>query len=162
MRIRTKTRANMRPYYTGLSPPDRALRKTLLKASILGKIIIMSYNKVILCNTAGHFYSSVFIFSHLKARGKKKLTRKNTQPYYTTNDFFLLNHGKKYIFRTGNIGRLEFAGLLTPAHTGSSEGESNNHLSEEFRNWHHKRYVCLLRLREQAREPVCYLISGPK
>ena len=37
VRIRTKTSANMTPYYTRLSPPDRALRKTLLKAYILGK-----------------------------------------------------------------------------------------------------------------------------
>ena len=31
-----------------------------------------------LCNTAGHFYESVFIFLSLK------LTPKHTQPYYTT------------------------------------------------------------------------------
>ena len=64
----------MRPYYTGLSPPDRALRKTLLKAYILGKILCRIINNLFsgkLCNTAGHFYSSVFIFSRLKAQKNK-------------------------------------------------------------------------------------------
>ena len=62
VRLRTQTSANTRPYYTRLSPPDRALRKTLSKAYILGK----------------NYVVNVYFFKN------KDLTRKNTQPYYTT------------------------------------------------------------------------------
>ena len=59
-------------YYTLLTMH----RKNTFKKLVLGEDDCQIINNLIfsmkLCNTAGHFYSSVFIFSCLKAQKNKK------------------------------------------------------------------------------------------
>ena len=71
-------------YYTLLSTRQENIFKNL----DLGENVCRIKNNLLsekLYNRAGHFYSSVFIFSRLKAPKNTELTRKNTQPYSTTS-----------------------------------------------------------------------------
>ena len=63
----------MRPYSKGLSPPDRATENTVESLYFRKELchIINNLFSGKLCNTAGYFYSSMFIFSSLKARKNK-------------------------------------------------------------------------------------------